>query len=149
VLQGRLPDAEGTDSLPEDAAVRGELRAVERRLAELEAAHAGFVERAAVREASLVADLASAQAQVDLMEQHQRRRYDDITETYHENYNSVGLVDARLDELSAEMVQRNLRRRRFIWNRLGWLLVDALAWIAWIILWVGTRVYRLAATGRR
>jgi hypothetical protein len=128
-----------------DATAGLELRALAQYVEETEAAHAKFVRQARAREDVLIANLSATQAQLDLLEQHQKRRYGDITETYHENYNAVGLVDARLDELSAQMVQRNLRRRRFMWNRIGWFLVDALAWLVWIVVWVGTRIFRLLA----
>jgi hypothetical protein len=97
-----------------------------------------IVTRAASREAALVEELSRAQAQLESLEHNQRSRFNSLCETYQDNFNAVGLVGIRLDELSAQMVERDLRRRRHIWSRVGWLLADGAAWLVWLLISIFT-----------
>jgi hypothetical protein len=90
--------------------------------------------------------LEDARSRLESFEQLQRRRYQEMDETYRENFNAVGLVESRLDEIAAEL---DMRRRRQVWHRLSWLLVDGLAWLAWLIIWICTFVHDLLKRCRR
>jgi hypothetical protein len=103
-------------------------------------------EHASAREASLLADLEEARSHLESFERLQLRRYEEMDETYRENFNAVGLVESRLDDISAHL---DMRRRQQVWRRAKWLLVDALAWLAWLIIWLCTFIFHMVKRCRR